>query len=296
MTEKELQQGWRLGYEKRRDLVYKTKLWGSKGAAFRRRHDEHTQMYTYEALLESKQSYTYNIHALMKYQQVLRSQLNAKQNLMLVRERRRRKKLAALKAAAAAALAASKAEAEADVKRLQELQEMADAAAAAAAKEQELLVLSRQLLPHEQEMELPMWVKLFDSEHTSYYYYHQQTGEALWDRPAEYMSPRHAYSVRWLLSERPRAALVIQQLFRQCLAKMVYKKHYDRVREEDVGLIEDATGTKWRVRLDEESGETYYQHDKHGAKQWKKPGDWRTHGEKNEQMDKVHQMIANLGK
>ena len=52
LTEYEKYKGWRLGIEKRRGLIYKTKLWTSKGQAFCRRHDEFTQMYTYESLLE----------------------------------------------------------------------------------------------------------------------------------------------------------------------------------------------------------------------------------------------------
>ena len=276
LKEEELSLGWRLGLEKRRNLLYKTKVWTSKGQAFRRRHDEHTQMYTYEALLDARQAYTYNIHALLGYQQVLRSQLNAKRTMFAQREKEKQE--------AAAAMHARKVETEQfnnDMKAL---------------TRKNSTILARQRMPHEMEIELPTIVKLFDSEHTAYYFYNQITYESTWEQPADYNSPRHAYVIRWLLAERPRSALVIQQLFRKFLAKKVYHKHYKRVREEDVGAHIDGTGVKWRVRVDETNGKTFYQHDKHGARQWDKPGDWRVHGEENEQMSKVQKMINNLGK
>ena len=154
-------------------------------------------------------------------------------------------------------------------------------------------MMKRELLPHEREAEVPRWVKLFDGTEVSYYFYDQVTGESAWDQPEEYNSPRHAYSIRWLLKERPRSALVIQQLFRACLAKKVYQKRYTEERIDDVGEVSDASGEKWRVRVDVESGETFYQHNKHGKRQWERPGDWQTHGE-NEHMDKIHQMIAKM--
>ena len=288
LEESELAEGWRLGFERRRRLVYKTRVWSEQGQAFRRFHDERTQMYTYEHLLEIGAPYTYSIHGRASYQSVLRSQISTHQlrarkwkaEAQRKRERHRKERqknqLEAVEAEAAKVAEAEAAEEEAKEK-----------------EKAERKMMKRELLPHEREAEVPRWVKLFDGTEVSYYYYDQKTGESVWDQPEEYNSPRHAYSIRWLLGERPRSALVIQQLFRACLAKKVYQKRYTEERIDDVGEVSDASGEKWRVRVDVESGETFYQHNKHGKRQWERPGDWQTHGE-NEHMDKIHQMIAKM--
>ena len=239
MCEKDKHEGWRLGVEKHRRLIYKTKLWTSKGQAFRRHHDELTQMYTYESLLDEKKPYTYSIHATSSYQQVLREQLFAKKAWAKLQEKQNVKPV-----------------------------EVAKSVSLKAVKHQS----SRKLLPHEMKIELPTWVKLFDSEHTAYYYLNQETGESSWDRPEEYESPRHAYAIRWLLLPRPRSALIIQQLVRSWLARRVYQKAMDREEQyqREQQALEEAKRKK--DKLD-------------------KP-DWRTHD--NEHMRKVHQMIGNL--
>ena len=246
ISDKEKHEGWRLGVEKHRRLIYKTKLWTSKGQAFRRRHDEHTQMYTYETLLDEKKPYTYSIHATSSYQQVLREQLFAKKALAKLRE-------------------------EQEVHGDNNPMKSEEAATPISLKEVKHQS-NRKLLPHEMKIELPTWVKLFDSEHTAYYYLNQETGESSWDRPHEYESPRHAYAIRWLLLPRPRSALIIQQLVRSWLARRVYQKAIER-----------------------EEQHQREQHDLEEAKRQKDELDnheWRTH--ESEHMNKVHQMIENL--
>jgi hypothetical protein len=256
ITELEKHQGWRLGIEKRRRLIYKTKLWTSKGQAFRRRHDEFTQMYTYESLLDEKKPYTYSIHATSDYQQVLREQLFAKRAAAIVSRKRDEH--------AAAARAAQESDAAAQTERDR------------MAEEEASKKNGRKLLPHEIKMQRPLWVKLFDSEHTAYYYLNQDTHESSWDPPESYASPRHAFAIRWLLQPRPRSALVIQQMVRSWLARRVYQKAHER-EEEHRKIMKDVERAEKKAAR---------------ATQKEKEGVWRTHS--NDHMEKVHDMIAGL--
>jgi len=270
LSKAQQEDGWRLGVEPRRQLLYRNKVWGFPGNNFGRIHSFMSKQRTYELMLQNRQPYTYNIHGLKFYQHILRAQYSSKKSQAKEAQVKRRKSIK------------NNAPLDIDVdwtidimKKMSSLGECAE-------------------MPHDLKEELPRWVRLFDSQHTSYYYYDQFTGDSVWDEPIGFIANKTHYAVRWLLSEKPRSALVIQTEFRKHLAKKVYQARYEREREQDKGMhVDHSTGEKWRIR-ENEKGEEYYQHDSHGAKQYEKPADFRSYGQEDSHMHKVELMLKQL--
>ena len=125
------------------------------------------------------------------------------------------------------------------------------------------------------EIEIPTWVKLFDSTHTTFYYLNNISHESVWEQPMDYISPRRdaSYSIMRILNPEVQAALMLQKAYRCKQSRKVanaLRKHNLSSQESDYNIGDYAV-------LSDANGHEYYVHSHTGEAVWELPNEVNAH-------------------
>ena len=105
------------------------------------------------------------------------------------------------------------------------------------------------------EEEWPTWSEVWDPASEANYYYHNTTGECVWEKPADFVpaaKPDDGSSV--LYPPTLRAAMLIQSVIRAKKARI--KLRLQRVQNQ--AEAEEGPAKKWVAALDPSSGSYYF--------------------------------------